>query len=114
MKSIDYRLLPVELQEYFEKHLAWHYHQESQQQQGQPWWQMYVQAGAEGMPPGVPAQGGAPMAPEGGQAPPGKPPQGGGKPPGLVGGGTPALNQAISSRGPGVADYETGFEAASR
>jgi hypothetical protein len=113
MKSIDFRLLPAEHQEYFERHLAWHYHAESQNQQGQPWWQMYVQAGTPGMPPGAPAQGGAPPAPEGGaQAPPG-PPQGG-PPVGLAGGGTPELNQAVGSRGPGVADYETGFEAASR
>jgi len=112
MKSIDFRLLPAEHQEYFERHLAWHYHAESQNQQGQPWWQMYVQAGTPGMPPGAPAQGGAPMAPAGAQAPPG-PPQGG-PPVGLAGGGTPELNQAVGSRGPGRPDYETGFEAASR
>ena len=114
MKTIDYRLLPIEYQGYLEKHLAWHYHQESQQQQGQPWWTSYIQAGYSDMPPGAPAQGGAPMAPgQGAQAPPGQPPAGGG-PAGLVGGGTPELNQAISTRGPGVADYETGFEAAPR
>ncbi len=112
MKSIDFRLLPEEYQENFERHLAWHYYQESQQQQGQPWWQMHIQAGQPDMPPGAPAQGGAPMAPQGAQAPPG-PPQGG-PPAGLVGGGTPELNQAVGTRGPGVADYETGFEAAPR
>ena len=113
MKSIDYRLLPEEFQEYFERHLAWHYHQESQQQQGQPWWTAHIQAGQPDMPPGAPAQGGAPMAPQpGAQAPPG-PPQGG-PPAGLVGGGTPELNNAVGTRGPGRPDYESGFEAASR
>jgi len=112
MKSIDFRLLPEEHQQNFEKHLAWHYHAESQNQQGQPWWQMYVQAGAPGMPPGAPAQGGAPMAPEGAPAP--GPAPGGGGAPGLTGGGTPELNNAIGTRGPGRPDYETGFEAASR
>lgn len=112
MKSIDFRLLPAEYQENFERHLAWHYHAESQNQQGQPWWQMYIQAGAPGMPPGAPAQGGAPPAPGGAPAP-GAPPSGGG-PPGLTGGGTPELNNAVGTRGPGRPDYETGFEAASR
>lgn len=106
MKSIDFRLLPEEHQQNFERHLAWHYHAESQNQQGKPWWQMYVQAGDQGMPPGGPAQGGAPTAP-------GPSPEGGG-PPGLMGGGTPELNQAVGTRGPGRPDYETGFEAASR
>ena len=112
MKSIDFRLLPAEHQQNFERHLAWHYHAESQSQQGQPWWQMYIQAGAPDMPPGAPAQGGAPMAPEGASAP--GPPPGGGGSPGLTGGGTPELNNAIGTRGPGRPDYETGFEAASR
>jgi hypothetical protein len=112
MKSIDFRLLPVERQEAFEKHLAWHYHAESQSQQGQPWWQMHVQSGAEGMPPGAPAQGGAPKAPEGGAPAPGPSP--GGSSAGLVGGGTPELNGAVGTRGPGRPDYESGFEAASR
>jgi len=113
MKSIDFRLLPEEYQKNFERHLAWHYHAESQNQQGQPWWQMHIQAGEPGMPPGGPVEGGGPMPPTGGaDAPPG-PPQGGPSP-GLAGGGTPELNQAIGTRGPGRPDYETGFEAASR
>ena len=112
MKSIDFRLLPVERQKAFEKHLAWHYHAESQNQQGQPWWQMHTQSGAEGMPPGAPAQGGAPSAPEEGAPAPGPSP--GGSPAGLMGGGTPELNNAVGTRGPGRPDYESGFEAASR
>jgi len=114
MKSIDFRLLPEEYQKNFERHLAWHYYMESQNQQGQPWWQSYVNAGDPNMPPGAPVEGGGPMPPEGGGAPaPPGPPQGG-PPAGLVGGGTPELNNAIGTRGPGRPDYETGFEAASR
>jgi hypothetical protein len=124
MKSIDYRLLPEEAQLSFERHLAWHYYAESQQQQGRPWWEMYANAGIEDFPPTMPAAEEQPggvagppapemgmMPPEAGMMPPGAAP---GPPGGLVGGGTPELNQAVGTRGPGIADYETGFEATPR
>tara|TARA_R100000152_G_C6780453_1_gene213226 strand:- start:2100 stop:4298 length:2199 start_codon:yes stop_codon:yes gene_type:complete len=113
MKSVEYRLLPIDVQENFERHLAWHYHAESQQQQGQPWWSAHVKAGVPGMPPAEPAApGGAAQQAEG--APEMGGPPGGGPPAGLVGGGSPEMNQAIGTRGPGVADYETGFESSPR
>tara|TARA_R100001082_G_scaffold105310_1_gene77311 strand:+ start:6795 stop:9011 length:2217 start_codon:yes stop_codon:yes gene_type:complete len=125
MKSVEYRILPTEVQENFVRHLAWHYYMESQNAQGVPWWTSYVEAGGKDMPPpempagmvgdelGVDmAQGqGAIMAPgteSMPMAPPGAEGMGEG---GLIGGGTPELNQAIGTRGPGVADYEFGFEA---
>ena len=114
MKSIDFRLLPEESQLAFEKHVAWHYHAESQQQQGGPWWAPYSEAGMEGFPP-VPqpeaAPPGMPAGPEGGS--PLEMLQAGG-PGGLVGGGTPELNQAVGTRGPGRPDFEAGFEASPR
>ena len=69
-----------------------------------------------GMEPGMPAPGAPPgeempieqMPQEQPQAQQGAPQMG------LVGGGTPELNQAIGSRGPGVAEYEAGFESGQR
>ena len=104
MKSIDYRLLPEKAQENFLRHVAWHYYAESQNQQGMPWWQAYVDGGTEGMPPTTGPPG---MAPPEGAPPAGA---GGAEPAGMTGGGTPELNQAIGTRGPGVADYETGMQ----
>ena len=110
MKGVDYRLLSPETQTEFERHLAWHYYYESQQQQGVPWWQSYV-GGDEGMPPGAPPGEEMPME----QTPQGQPQAQQGAPQmGLVGGGTPELNQAIGTRGPGVAEYEAGFESGQR
>ena len=108
MKSVDFRLLSPDSQMLFEQHLAWHYYYESQQQQGMPWWQSYV--GEGGMPPGAPPEeeGLMEAGPSAGPAPAPGPEA---KPPGLVGGGTPELNQAIGTRGPGAAEYEFGFEA---
>jgi len=110
MKTVDFRLLPTEVQANIERHVAWHYYAESQQRQGVPWWQPYVDAGVDGMPPGA-MDGGLDVG-EGGVPPQGMAqPQPQGSPPGLVGGGTPELNEAVGTRGPGVADYEAGFEA---
>ena len=109
MKGVDFRLLSPETQAAFEEHLAWHYFYESQQQQGVPWWQEYV--GEGGMPPGAPPP--EEMQPPVCGPPPGPVPAGQ-APAGLVGGGTPALNQAVGTRGPGVGDYEYGFEQAPR
>ena len=104
MKSIDFRLLSEDVQENFLRHMAWHYYAESQNQQGQPWWQAYVDGGMQNMPPTE--------APPGMVPPEGAPPAGAGgaQPAGMTGGGTPELNQAIGTRGPGVADYETGMQ----
>jgi len=54
MKSVDYRLLDDETKMLFQKHLAWHYHLESQQQAGVPWWTPYSDAGQQGWPPVAP------------------------------------------------------------
>ena len=123
MKSIDFRLLPPETQNMFERHLAWHYYRESQNQQGVPFWQENLEAGDQGFPPGMKAQqqegqpeqpppappmdafGPDPMA-----MPPGMGEEDGGVPmaPGM--GGSPELNGGVGTRGPGVSDYESGFE----
>ena len=110
MKSVDYRLLSPDIQSNFVQHLAMHYYYESQAQQGVPWWQEYV--GAPGMPPGTPPEevGELVQVPQ----PVAGPPEGGGPPPGLMGGGTPEMNQAMGTRGPGVAEYEYGFETGPR
>ena len=122
MKGIEYRMLPKEIQSLYEQHVAWHYYLESQNQQGQPWWHVNVAAGEPGWPP-VPQQEPMQGAPE--QPPPAPPvdafgpepgappmPMGGEElpplPPGM--GGTPELNQAIGTRGPGVPEFEGGFE----
>ena len=130
MKSLEFRLLSPDVQENFTRHLAWHYYSESQAQQGQPWWQSFVEGGVENLPPaetpedmaqeaGMPPM---PPMPPGGEMPGGEMPPGmempGGEmpgmaPPGMMGGGTPELNQAITTRGPGRPDYEFGFEAGS-
>ena len=104
MKSIDYRLLPEDVQENYLRHMAWHYYAESQNQQGAPWWQGYVDAGMKNMPPTA--------APAGMESPEGGAPAGAaaGQPAGMLGGGTPELNQAIGTRGPGVADFEAGMQ----
>ena len=123
MKSVDFRLLPPETQSMFERHLAWHYYRESQNQQGVPFWQENLEAGEQGFPPGMGEQqpqgqpeqpppappmdafGPDPMAlaPEMGEAPGGV-----SIAPGM--GGSPELNNAVGTRGPGVADFETGFD----
>lgn len=126
MKTVDFRLLPPEAQEGFTRHIAWHYYLESQNQSGTPWWQGYVQGGVPEMPPAeTPEEMEAMMPMEGAVAPQGPPmpaaPEGmtpgmapeGQAPGGLVGGGTPELNQAVGTRGPGRPDYEFGFEAGS-
>ena len=65
------------------------------------------------MPPAQPAAPAGAAQQAGGPPEMGGPP-GGGPPAGLVGGGSPEMNQAVGTRGPGVADYETGFESSPR
>lgn len=122
MKSVDYRLLSDEIKENFERHVAWHYWLESQAAQGVPWWQPNVMAGEQGWPPA----GGPPQQQMPGQAPPapmmdafGPDPMAGemagemgGEMPAIAPGmgGSPELNQAVGTRGPGVAEFENSFE----
>jgi len=119
MKSIEFRLLPQETQDMQEKHLAWHYWRESQNQQGVPFWQEHIAAGEQGWPPAGPEQEQA--APE--QMQPAPPmdafgpepaptPMGAENLPPLAPGmgGSPELNNAVGTRGPGVADYEMGID----
>jgi hypothetical protein len=125
MKSMDFRLLSKEEQDSFQKHLAWHYWRESQNQQGVPFWQEQVSTGEQGWPPAGPEA--PPQAPEQPMAAPPmdafgpEPPMMGPEGPPMAGpeqmpglapgmGGSPELNQAVGTRGPGVADYESGFE----
>lgn len=117
MKSPEYRELEPETQHFYELHLAEHYRQMQIQMQGLPAYvQAYgqdpqqvmaaqQQAGAMG---GQPPQLGPPGIgpPEGMVQPmPGELPYGeentAGQLPGMVGGGTPILNQAVGPRGPG-------------
>ena len=103
MRGTEYRLLSDEDKQMFKMHLAWHYYQQGQMQQGAPWWAPYVQSGEQGWPPaatqGQPPQGQTPPAPQmdafGPQ--PGDEP---GIAPGM--GGTPELNNAVGPMGPGV------------
>lgn len=125
MKSMDFRLLSKEEQDSFQKHLAWHYWRESQNQQGVPFWQEHAATGEQGWPPAGPEA--PPQAPEQPMAAPPmdafgpEPPMMGPEGPPMAGpeqmpglapgmGGSPELNQAVGTRGPGVADYESGFE----
>lgn len=120
MKSPDYRELEPETQKFYELHLAEHYRQMQIQMQGLP---SYVQAygqdpqqvmaaqqGAEaGGPPGMgPGTVGPPepmLQPTPGELPYGE--EGAaGQLPGMVGGGTPELNQAMGPRGPGFNETE--------
>lgn len=118
MKGPAFRELPPEVQQFYEQHLAEHYRQLQMQMQGAPTW---VQA--LGMDPsqtqqasqggGAPPQLGAPQAgsPEGMiEAMPPEIPftetGGDGAPVGMVGGGTPELNQAVGPRGPGFNPME--------
>jgi len=112
MKGVDFRLLSPEEQGTFQKHLAWHYHQESQQQQGVPWWTPHSEEG-EGWPPSALPQE---AAPEGFQVPEAGPVdsfnptpeelQGAQQAPMPQGmGGQPETNNAVGVRGPGVSEY---------
>ena len=115
MKSPEFRELPPETQQFYELHLAEHYRQLQIQTQGLP---AYVQAYGQdpqqvmaaqqqqqpGGPPGLgagtvgaPEQMAQPTPPE---LPYGEEGQGG-QLPGMLGGGTPELNQAVGPRGPG-------------
>tara|TARA_B100000131_G_scaffold122529_2_gene119635 strand:+ start:3772 stop:5862 length:2091 start_codon:yes stop_codon:yes gene_type:complete len=111
MKEPSFRDLSPEVQEFYDKHLAEHYRQLQMQMQGLPSW---VQA--YGQDPQAAVQQQMPAPPEGdlgGAAPeelvqplPPEMPTGekfpeDDQPPGMVGGGSPELNQAIGPRGPG-------------
>jgi len=123
MKSPEFRELDPQTQQFYELHLAEHYRQLQLQMQGLPAYvqaygqdpqqviqaQQMAQSGAEGL------GGGVVGAPEG--LPPVMPPElpigeedPEGQLPGLLGGGTPALNNAVGPRGPGFDEAaERGF-----
>ena len=112
MKSPEYRELTPETQQFYELHLAEHYRQLQIQTQGLPAYvqaygqdpQQVMAAQQQGQQQGLgPGTIGAPepmVQPTPGEIPYGEEGQGG-QLPGMVGGGTPELNQAVGPRGPG-------------